>query len=314
MTDFGSFGSEKTHNVLKNFKDILTNKVEEVSLEEILKKICVSQPYFAFKKIFKFEDVLIAPIQSEQAIEFEITPMPSAEAGRHLAILGSCCMAMLENEKKFYLASKALKRTVNGPEIISDKSKQLYVIAVAKSLDRVECFSYTALVNEEGEIIFEMDVAFQKLPTKLFNRIFKEHLKPTNKIDFNPYAQNLVRLENTVENNFVVQAELPVIKDEYCAGHFDGAPMLPVGTMSYIITNCIGELLKKIDNTTKHQYYLRDADLRLFEPSNIRNKEFVEIRHLATEGDIHKLSWEVRSEAGNLRNTMQLSFAKRNES
>jgi hypothetical protein len=303
MSDFS-----RIHLIAKNLPKILSNNPKEIDIDPLLEKIFVSRPYFAFDKMYQFEDAVISPIVSQQAIEFEMTPMASAEAGRHLAILGSCSLAITETEAKYYLASKALKKTINITDSVCDKSKKLYVIAVAKSAGKMECFADTALVNEDGEIIFEMDISFQKLSEKLFNRVFKEHLRPTNKITYNPY-KNTARLENIIQNDGGLTADLPIIKDEDCSGHFDGAPMMPVGIMSYIITNHIGEFLKKIDGATQNKYYLLEADLKLFEPTNIKNIEFVTIEYQGKVGNIHKISWIVKNAAGNIRNTMKLLFA-----
>jgi hypothetical protein len=291
----------------------LRSDLENILLENIFEKICVFPPYFAFKKVLRSRNVLIAPIEPEQTIEFEATPMASAEAGRHLAILGSCCFLDDENEAKYYLASKALKRSGKNHNFLFDKSKKLYVIAAGKSSQKTECLSYSALINEDGEIIFEMDISFQKLSKKLFNRFFKEHLKPTDKIDYNPYKNCYDRLKNITEEGFVIKAELPKVSNDKCAGHFDGAPILPAGIMSYVITNQIGEMLKKIDNDNESNFYLLEADLNLFEPTNIDQKEFVEIKYLSKEGNSHKLFWEVKSESGKVRNNMKLSFGKRHE-
>jgi hypothetical protein len=293
--------------ISKNIASILTRNLQEVALEPMLEKIFVSRPYFAFEKIYQYEGAIIAPITPQQVIEFEMTPMSSAEAGRHLAILGSCSLAMDETEKKYYLASKALKKTVNINDNTCNKSKKLYAVAIAKSSAKMECFADTALVNEDGEIIFYMDISFQKISAKLFNRVFKEHLRPTNHTPANPYIHT-PRLQNLVVNGDTIMAELPIMKDEDCAGHFDGAPMLPVGIMSYIITNHIGEFFKKIDGTKENRYHLLSADLQLFEPTNIKNTEFVEMKYDGKIGKVHKISWIVKDQNGKIRNTMQLSF------
>ena len=81
--NFNPFEFEKLHNIAKDLTNILLTKAEELPIPEILAKICVSPPYFAFKKIYKYDNVLIAPLSAEQPINFESTPMTSAEASRH---------------------------------------------------------------------------------------------------------------------------------------------------------------------------------------------------------------------------------------
>ncbi len=73
---------------------MLSNQLKEVSIEQILTKICVSPPYFAFQKIYQYQDLLIAPITPEQPQGNELGKISITEAGRHLAILGSCLLAL----------------------------------------------------------------------------------------------------------------------------------------------------------------------------------------------------------------------------
>lgn len=284
-------------------------QAKKVEISEVLKKICVSPPYFAFQEIYRYDSFLIAPINPQQVIEFESTPMSSAEAGRHLAILGSCSLAIDEVEKNYYLAHKALKK------IGSDfkDTEKLYVVAypnLSQNEKGSTSSAYTALVNQKGDIIFEMDILFQKVSVRLFNRIFKEHLRETQSIDYNPY-EKVVRLVNITENNYGIKAELPLMSDSECSGHFDGAPMLPVGTMSYIITNHIGTFLRKVDGQENARYSLLSADLELFEPTNIRKREFVEINYGGKTDNVHNISWVVRGESGKERNRMQLFFTQK---
>ncbi len=306
--NFTKDSGENVRNL--NFSEIFLSALKEakkIEISDILNKICVSPPYFAFKEIYQYGSMLIAPIDPQQIIEFECTPMSSAEAGRHLAILGSCSLAIGEVEKNYYLAHKALKKV--GSDF--GNTEKLYVVAHPDFLKEGKnsiSSAYTALVNQNGNVIFEMDILFQKVSVRLFNRIFKEHLRETKAIDYNPY-ERVVRLVNIVESNFGIKAELPLMNDEECSGHFDGAPMLPVGTMSYIITNHIGAFLRKTDGQPDAQYSLISADLELFEPTNLRNREFVEINYGGKIDNVHNVSWVVKSESGKERNRMQLFFA-----
>jgi len=64
-----------------------------------LSKICVSPPYFAFKKIYRYGNILIAHIIAEQPIDDEIVTISIGEAGRHMAILGTCFVTLNQIEK-----------------------------------------------------------------------------------------------------------------------------------------------------------------------------------------------------------------------
>ena len=71
----------------------------------------------------------------------------------------------------------------------------------------------------------------------------------------------------------------------------------------------IGAFLRKTDGQPDAQYSLISADLELFEPTNLRNREFVEINYGGKIDNVHNVSWVVKSESGKERNRMQLFFA-----
>ena len=96
------FSYNRLKFVADNLLNILFTKAEEVSISEILKKICVSPPYFAFKKIYRYENILIAHITPEQPMNDEIGYISIGEAGRHMAILGTCVCTFNQNEKHYY--------------------------------------------------------------------------------------------------------------------------------------------------------------------------------------------------------------------
>ena len=306
-------------NIIPELKDLQNNfdkivaKSKQIPLSEILDKIYVSPPYFAFKEIYQYKDFLISSIHPEQSIRFEATPMSSAEAGRHLAILGSCALGIEEEDKNYYLASRALKEGYYHKQTKLDDSK-LYVVAKKISSSKIECQAYTALLDNDGQIIFSMDITYQKLSKKLFSRLFKSFVREKsegkNNITHNPY-KDIIELENIQILESGINAKLPIIKDSYCVGHFDEAPMLPVGTMSYIITNHIGEMLRRIDNNTQKDYCLISADLQLFEPTSNDQCANIAIEYLnKDENGDHIVTWEVKGEDGKTKNQMKLVWKR----
>ena len=94
-------------NLNFTIKDAIA-KSQEININDILKKICVSPPYFAFKKIYKYQNYFIAPFRVEQSEHQEGNKISIAESGRHLAIAGSIANAFTTNSKHYYLAMNAL--------------------------------------------------------------------------------------------------------------------------------------------------------------------------------------------------------------
>ncbi len=130
--NFNSFEFEKLHSIAKNLTNILLSKAEELPLLGILDKICVSPPYFAFKKIYKYENILIAKISPEQPINDEIVAISIGEAGRHMAILGTCICAVNQKEKFYYLVKDAKitleTKNIMLPFLVQYITLKLYLI------------------------------------------------------------------------------------------------------------------------------------------------------------------------------------------
>lgn len=279
---------------------------ENVELGKILPNICVSHPYFAFDTIYKKDDVFITKLPVEQKITFESTPVSSAEASRHLAILATCAISSNESEKHYYLSEEGRMSLIENN--IIDFDSDLYVIAVKTASERKKASAVTALVNIEGKILYVFDIRFLKLRVNLFNKIFADTLEPTPTLDYNPY-KNIRGLTNIRISNNRINANLPIIPKEDCSGHFDNAPMMPIGILAYMLINQIGLFLKNIHGGQKFNCFLNRAEIILFNPSSIKREEPLEIIYNGNIGKEHFFSWKVFSaDDGTLLNEMKISF------
>lgn len=303
----------KLHSVAKNLSNIIPNFSEEVDIEPLLNKIFVGRPYFAFNKIFQFEDVLIAPIDCEQPIIFESTPMSSAEASRHLAILGSCALAINQENRQYYLAVKARKR-VNENYSINKNSKKtfgkLFVLGLPIFIDDKEAGAATILCDFDGNIIFDFVVGYQLFSEKLFGRVFKNHAKTTKEINYNPY-HTIPKFKNIKIEHNAMTAILPVMQKEQCAGHFDNFPILPVGVLAYMAINTLEHLLNSITNAHTFKYYLLSAEMDVLSPTSIDEESELEVKYEKNENKKYYFSWTMYSiPARKVLNTMNISFAQ----
>lgn len=308
--EFNISNFEKLHLIAKNLPSILLNKSKEIAIPSLLEKIFVSRPYFAFDKIYQFEDILIAPINSEQLIGFESSPMSSAEASRHLAILGSCAIAMNQNDCQYYLAIKARKRAeINTIDkgIFCD-SKQFYALAYPLFCNEKEAGAATILVNLEGEIIFNFMVGYKLFSERLFSRVFKPHYKPTENINFSPYREVLKFKDINIDNN-ILRATLPAMKPIQCAGHFDNFPILPVGILAYMAINTIGVFLNHITHNNNLRYHLVLADMDALFPTSIDQEAELAVTFLGERNDHYSFSWIMNDMQKRALNTMNISFA-----
>lgn len=305
---------KKIHSVVKDLDNILFNEAKEVPLDSLTSKICVSRPYFAFNKIYQFNKILIAPINKEQPLSFESTPITSAETSRHLAILGSCALGAINDERRYYLAVKGRKRAGNdliNEEYIS-KHSQTYALAMPLLLDKKEASAVAVLVNNKGQIIFNFKVGYQVFP-KQFSRVFRNYYNPTKEIAFNPYFENL-SFNQIVINDNILKARLPNLTIDQCAGHFDDFPMLPAGILAYMSINTAEVFLNHITNNPNLKYYLFHADMNVIAPISVDKKVELVVTYLGYKNNRYNFSWVMNDlSTDKILNTMNISFCASHE-
>jgi hypothetical protein len=218
-------------------------KSQELNIEDILKKICVSPPYFAFKKIYKYQQYIIAPVKAEQFGHKEKSKISIVESGRHIAILGSVANSIKTTEKHYYLAQNA---SMNHYKI--NHENDLYVVIESYGGEQKLVTANGLIADNHGQIIYDLSVDYLKIKKNVFCKLFKSFFNDTP-IDknINPYC-NIRNLNQTyvIKNN-----KLEVSLDEFLAqdfsGHFDQYPAIPVSISCYLMTHYAGILFQKIN-------------------------------------------------------------------
>ena len=296
--------------VARNIKKVIKES-ETVDINKIREKIYVDRPYFAFNKIYKYRDILIAPITSQQPTYFESTPISSAEASRHLAILGSCSLSVDETKAQYYMANKARKRASCSIRKISyaNQPKLLYVLAKKYCSGKREASAVTSLIEASGIEIFNFQVNYLKLSEQLFEKIFSTHFQTTKKHPLNPYYETL-NFQDIKINGSVLHGTLPVINPIYCAGHFERAPILPVGILAYMAINSLGYFLDHITNDPALKYHLKSADMDVFSPTDIKETADLKVRHVGTQNNEYRFVWEMQNRNDKKLNSMDIVFVK----
>ncbi len=218
--DFSFFGFEKLNYVADNLLNILFNEATEVSISVILDKICVSPPYFTFKKIYKYQNILIAQAKVEQPIDNEIASISIGEAGRHMAILGTCICAIDQGDKYYYLVKNA-KTSLVIQDITSlcNNENDLYIAIESRYIDNKIANAYGILFNTEKKVIYQLEASYNKVKTTLFSRLFKKHAEEIKPSKESPYRKQIT-FENKEINHEKLLFSIPEIEKERCAGHF----------------------------------------------------------------------------------------------
>ena len=291
--------------------EFIISKSTKLSIKDILAKICVGPPYFAFKEVYNYQDLLIAPIEPEQGIGFEVDFMSSAEASRHMAILGSCAISLDEDKKKYYLSTKAEFDScyTRGDKyfITPPSDKKFYVVSKKISISKSFAISQNFLFCGK-RLIFSFRVTYQVMVEKLFERVFSSFKSTTSYIEESPY-KIIPKLTIISIDKKTLTAEIPTVDKELCAGHFDNHPMLPVGVSAYMVIDLIGELIRKIRGDREERFIIDQATMNVFLPLSIDGQATVRVDLIKEEGDIAYFKWIVFK--GDLKfNEMSISFFK----
>ncbi len=235
------------------------------------KLVCVTKPYCALQKIRKIgEYELSAEIKVENTTSGEPTLISVAEAGRHLAILGSYVLAMRNplNVKHYYLANKAILLNAGNHSnattpLDSKRPTRLIVKAKVISLDlgTKAGSASTEVSTSTGEVIFTLDVYYQILKADLFQKLFKKNYNPLHIHNgFNPYTQ-VAPFNNLVYTNDAVTADFGIVTPEQCVGHFDYYPALPIAILCSVLVKLGIIHFKKVLETEDIKYSIKQVSV-----------------------------------------------------
>lgn len=220
-------------NVLK-----LLEKSTGINKEKLLSKICVSKPYFNFQEVFELKDgELLACFKPEQ-LHREGTKLALAESMRHLAILGSCAYAKDQNEKNYYLATKASGLT----NLMSEKGT-FWAMMKVDAQDKRNLSCSGKLLSQNGTI-HEVKVEYAIFSEKLFDKFFKERKLDYRPKIFSPYTKNLPMLIIDKDPEFIL-AKINKFSPAKCSGHFDNYPIVPIAYLCHHLADLAVELAKQ---------------------------------------------------------------------
>ncbi|WP_130932379.1 hypothetical protein [Pseudomonas sp. Sample_24] len=216
-----------------------------VNMAQMATSIAVQRPYFAFDSLYKVsgEWDIWGDFKPEQPLGSELGPLATAEAGRHLAILGSCAaaLAQVEGERVYYLASRAHWDLRYNPMRFGQTP---LMTARAKIVERSRkrVLARTELLIE-GQLYAELSVDYQVLSEKTFQKLFSNHLVPTTSSSVSsPYAEAFPLSVLTLSEQEIT-AESVGFSAARCEGHFPDYPTWPVAVVMYGLSQVMSRLL-----------------------------------------------------------------------
>lgn len=212
--------------------------------------ICVRDPYFAFQTFDVQSQTVMTSVAPEHPLVDEIGPIAAAEAGRHLAILGSCAAAM-ENPvraRHYYLAREAyIERTTSAVPAelaLGGSNAVLSGRAKASFSDKRTAHAQCVLLAQDTQL-FSLDVSYSVLSEALFGRFYEKCAADSDNVTplvrVNPY-RSTIPLQILESDDNRLRASLGVITKELCAGHFPRFPCLPVAALMHCLSRAAGAL------------------------------------------------------------------------
>ncbi len=235
------------------FDDLGISKSEKDLYYKICHSIDVDKPYYALQGLCETgSGEVYAEIDVERLEYDEISPISLAEAGRHLAILGSCALSLINKNKSkhYYLASNAsiLLHSSKISPFKGQQQRKLKCFAKAVHLDdKTRTGSVSSRIYTENEqLIFTLDLTYFILREILFKKMFRQQqtkLLPDNFIVDNPYKFPVTLKQINITENRLT-CTLGKIETYQCIGHFPGYPALPVSILTSALLDSVGIFLK----------------------------------------------------------------------
>jgi len=235
-----------------------------MAARDIYPLICVRDPYFAFQSFDVASETVTSSVAPEHPLGDEAGPIAAAEAGRHLAILGSCAAAMVNpvRARHYYLAREAyLERTTAMAPVSGLLDAHAAVSFSDKRSARAQCSIWAGT-----DQLFSLDVGYSVLSEALFQRFYGKHATDSDNVTPiqrpNPY-RSAPQLEILESDEARLVASLGTITKEACAGHFPRVPCLPVAALMHSLSRAAGALfLQRVGAPIKYTVEIAEVSAR----------------------------------------------------
>ena len=203
----------------------------QLSLQDL---ISVQAPYYNLINLeITGPDSVRALAPVEMPIGYEISHMANSETGRHLAILGSLACALRNplQKKCYYLATNAIYKNLQFEQPL-DKIDYgfLKVESTCTKMEKRKASALNLLLSPEGKPLASIEVDYFILPAPMFEKFNSSNYMEQPNFDLaNPYNKEIPFLDYQLDlDKLEAKADLGLIHERYCAGHFNHYPALPV--------------------------------------------------------------------------------------
>jgi 3-hydroxymyristoyl/3-hydroxydecanoyl-(acyl carrier protein) dehydratase len=216
-----------------------------MAARDIYPLICVRDPYFAFQRFDVDSETVTSVLSAEHPLVNEVGPIAAAEAGRHLAILGSCAAAMANptRARHYYLAREAYIERSTSP-VPADVTR-LVARSRASLPDKRSAHAKCSLSAGECQL-WSFEVQYSVLSEALFTRFYGKYATEPDNVTplqrVNPY-RTVMPFEIFENDGNRLRGTVGAIRKEFCAGHFTRFPCLPVAVLMNCLMQTAGAML-----------------------------------------------------------------------
>ena len=229
--------------------------------DEIFSRIDVLPPYYALHDVAIDErgDVT-ARAAIEQPLGAEVGPVSGAEAGRHLAIIGSLAAALQNSAdgRHHYLATDAeVRRSRKVPEDISE----LVLRAHGSILDKRTAHAMVTAESDTGKRVCSMSCYYAIVEYETMRFFFADHCQPTVDTHTDPFLE-LIEPDRVDIAGGHIEVDLGTVDAASCAGHFEGLPAMPVAYLMSNVVASAGRLLRKHSGDDELRFAVAEASVR----------------------------------------------------
>jgi 3-hydroxymyristoyl/3-hydroxydecanoyl-(acyl carrier protein) dehydratase len=269
-----------------------------LSPADIYQRICVRAPYFALRDldVTDADGGVTAKIPVQLNPKPEATPIGVAEAGRHLAILGSCAgaLAIPASGQHYYLASAARGRWLQD-DPARHQDGLLLGRARTEFTGRRTATAHTLLSTAAGVPLFMLDVDYAVLSAPTFARLFADARRydtPRDATGENPYRTPPPLVDIHRAGDHLVGSI--AVRPELCRGHFVEYPTLPVSLVTSAMTRLAGQLMAQLENVPDLPYIVLRARLQANSLAYAGQTVTFSVRRDSTTGTEHVLHCDAR--------------------
>lgn len=282
----------------------------------LLSRICVRPPYLALASLRHHDEGTVSGfVRPEQPLGRERGPITGAEAGRHLAILGSCAAALANprQERHYYLAVAAELRRELEDDVPVLPGEALAALATCGHVGKRDARAHAVLEARVGDgsrvaTVYSLSVTYNVLTENVFGRLFRGRAIPEGPpAATSPYGRLVTPPVRERGPASLVSAPERVAVEQ-CRGHFEGYPALPVAVVMHKLAALAGQLLAERAGDPDVRFVVQHAVVRASSLAWAGDAVTYRVEHLGDDGADALLLCHAATDSGEDIGEMRLTL------